>query len=36
VPLSVPGKIIVLLEVFLSFFVLIFGVANINRIHVNK
>jgi len=36
VPISVPGKMVVLLEVFLSFFVLIFGIANINRIHINK
>lgn len=36
VPISVSGKIIVMLEVFLSFFVLVFGIANINRIHVNK
>ncbi|WP_338359187.1 potassium channel family protein, partial [Yeosuana marina] len=36
VPISVSGKIIVILEVLLSFFVLIFGIANINRIHVDK
>ena len=36
VPISVSGKVIVMLEVFLSFFVLVFGIANINRIHVNK
>ncbi|NLP58956.1 potassium channel family protein [Lutibacter sp. B1] len=36
VPISVSGKIIVILEVFLSFFVLVFGIANINRIHVDK
>jgi hypothetical protein len=36
VPISVSGKIIVMLEVFLSFFVLVFGIANINRIHVDK
>lgn len=36
VPVFVSGKIIVMLEVFLSFFVLVFGIANINRIHVNK
>jgi hypothetical protein len=35
VPLSVEGKIVVMLEVFLSFFVLVFGIANINRIHVD-
>jgi hypothetical protein len=36
VPISVSGKIIVMLEVLLSFFVLIFGIANINRIHVDN
>ncbi len=36
VPISVSGKIVVMLEVFLSFFVLVFGIANINRIHVDK
>jgi|TARA_R110001606_G_scaffold86724_2_gene196232 hypothetical protein len=36
VPISVSGKVIVMLEVLLSFFVLIFGIANINRIHVDK
>jgi len=36
VPISVSGKIIVMLEVLLSFFVLVFGIANINRIHVDK
>ncbi|SFZ94772.1 Ion channel [Flaviramulus basaltis] len=36
VPISVSGKIMVMLEVFLSFFVLVFGIANINRIHVDK
>ena len=36
VPISVVGKIIVMLEVLLSFFVLVFGIANINRIHVDK
>tara|TARA_R110000868_G_scaffold275089_1_gene534786 strand:- start:174 stop:749 length:576 start_codon:yes stop_codon:yes gene_type:complete len=36
VPVSVSGKIIVMLEVLLSFFVLVFGIANINRIHVDK
>lgn len=36
VPISVAGKIIVMLEVLLSFFVLVFGIANINRIHVDK
>ena len=36
VPISVSGKIMVMMEVFLSFFVLVFGIANINRIHVDK
>lgn len=36
VPISIAGKLIVILEVFLSFFVLVFGIANINRVHVNK
>ena len=36
VPIFVSGKIIVMLEVLLSFFVLVFGIANINRIHVDK
>ena len=36
VPISISGKLIVILEVVLSFFVLVFGIANINRIHVNK
>ena len=36
VAISVSGKIMVMLEVFLSFFVLVFGIANINRIHVDK
>ncbi|MBE7688972.1 two pore domain potassium channel family protein [Tenacibaculum finnmarkense] len=36
VPISIAGKLIVILEVVLSFFVLVFGIANINRIHVNK
>lgn len=36
VAVSVSGKIMVMLEVFLSFFVLVFGIANINRIHVDK
>lgn len=36
VPVSVSGKIIVILEILLSFFVLVFGIANINRIHVDK
>lgn len=36
VPISVSGKTIVMFEVCLSFFVLVFGITNINRIHVNK
>lgn len=36
VPISIAGKIIVILEVVLSFFVLVFGISNINRIHINK
>nr|WP_127844236.1 MULTISPECIES: potassium channel family protein [Bacteroidota] len=36
VPLSISGKLLVMMEVFLSFLVLVFGIANINRIHVNK
>tara|TARA_R110002049_G_scaffold116099_2_gene268422 strand:+ start:108 stop:659 length:552 start_codon:yes stop_codon:yes gene_type:complete len=36
VPISVSGKIVVMLEVFLRFFVLVFGIANINRIHVDE
>ncbi|WP_299217614.1 potassium channel family protein [uncultured Aquimarina sp.] len=36
VPLTISGKLLVMMEVFLSFFVLVFGIANINRIHVNK
>jgi hypothetical protein len=36
VPLSVHGKTVVMFEVILSFFVLVFGIANINRIHVDK
>lgn len=36
VPVSVSGKIIVILEILLSFFVLVFGIANINRIHIYK
>jgi hypothetical protein len=27
---------LVMMEVFLSFLVLVFGIANINRIHVDK
>jgi hypothetical protein len=36
VPLTVAGKLLVMMEVFLSFLVLVFGIANINRIHVNN
>ena len=36
VPLTIPGKLLVIMEVLLSFLVLVFGIANINRIHVNK
>jgi hypothetical protein len=36
VPLTISGKILVMMEVFLSFLVLVFGIANINRIHVDK
>lgn len=36
VPLTISGKLLVMMEVFLSFLVLVFGIANINRIHVNK
>lgn len=36
VPLTVAGKFLVMMEVFLSFLVLVFGIANINRIHVNN
>lgn len=36
VPLTIAGKLLVMMEVFLSFLVLVFGIANINRIHVNK
>ncbi|HBC05751.1 MAG TPA: metal transporter [Aequorivita sp.] len=36
VPLNIAGKLLVMMEVFLSFLVLVFGIANINRIHVNK
>lgn len=36
IPVSVSGKIIVILEILLSFFALVFGIANINRIHVDK
>ena len=36
VPLTISGKLLVIMEVLLSFLVLVFGIANINRIHVNK
>lgn len=36
VSVTISGKILVIMEVFLSFLVLVFGIANINRIHVNK
>jgi len=36
VPLTIEGKLLVMMEVLLSFLVLVFGIANINRIHVNK
>lgn len=36
VPLTIAGKLLVMLEIFLSFLVLVFGIANINRIHVDK
>lgn len=36
VPISVSAKLLVILEIILSFFVLVFGIANINRIHVGN
>jgi len=36
VPLTIAGKLLVMIEVFLSFLVLVFGIANINRIHVDN
>ncbi|MAU15823.1 MAG: metal transporter [Muricauda sp.] len=36
VPLSFEGKFLAMLEIVLSFFVLVFGIANINRIHVGE
>ena len=36
VPITVTAKIVVVLEVALRFFVLVFGIANVNRIRVNK
>ena len=36
VPISIAGKTLVMMEIFLSFLVLVFGIANINRIHVDN
>lgn len=36
VPIAFSSKLLVMLKVVLSFFVLVFGIANINRIHVNN
>jgi len=36
VPVSIAAKAIVILEVALRFFVLVFGIANINQIKINK
>ena len=36
VPLSLEGKFLAMLEIVLRFFVLVFGIANINRIHVGE
>tara|TARA_R110000744_G_scaffold188812_3_gene308051 strand:+ start:1103 stop:1657 length:555 start_codon:yes stop_codon:yes gene_type:complete len=36
VPMNAYSKTLVMLEVALRFFVLVFGIANINRIHVNN
>ena len=36
VPITVTAKTLVALEVALRFFVLVFGIANVNRIRVNK
>lgn len=36
VPISVLSKILVMLEVALRFFVLVFGIANINQIRINQ
>lgn len=36
VPITIPAKILVTLEILLRFFVLVFGIANVNRIRVNK
>jgi voltage-gated potassium channel Kch len=35
VPTSILSKILVMLEVALRFFVLVFGIANINQIRIN-
>ncbi|WP_083645696.1 ion channel [Christiangramia flava] len=36
VPISIIAKTLVILEVTVRFFVLVFGIANVNRIKVNK
>jgi len=36
VPMTVLAKLIVVLEVALHFFVLVFGIANINQIRINQ
>jgi len=36
VPLTIPAKIVVMLEIALRFFVLVFGIANINQIKVGS
>lgn len=36
VPMTIVAKLIVMLEVALRFFVLVFGIANINQIRVNQ
>jgi len=36
VPVSVAAKLIVMLQVAVRFFVLVFGIANINQIKVNQ
>lgn len=36
VPMTVLAKLIVMLEVALRFFVLVFGIANINQIRINQ
>ena len=35
-PISSLAKFVVMLEIGLRFFVLVFGIANINQIRVNK